>query len=136
YCDFMGVNYYSRDIIRFSYNPLRLFGELTVKEDTEVNDLVWEIYSEGLYCVCKKVYETYPFPIYIKENGISDHKDEQRGKFIFDHLQVIKQLIDEGVPVERYYHWSLIDNFEWELGLEPKFGLIEVDYDTQKRTIR
>ena len=136
YCDFMGVNYYSRDIIRFSYNPLRLFGELTVKKDTEVNDLGWEIYPEGLYRVCKKVYETYPFPIYITENGISDLKDEQRGKFIFDHLQVIKQLIDEGVPVERYYHWSLIDNFEWELGLEPKFGLIEVDYDTQKRTIR
>src|SRR5699024_8701363 len=61
YCDFMGVNYYSRDIIRFSYNPLRLFVELTVKEDTEVNDLGWEIYPEGLYRVCKKVYETYPF---------------------------------------------------------------------------
>src|SRR5699024_1480673 len=54
YCDFMGVNYYSRDIIRFSYNPLRLFGELTVKEDTEVNDLGWEIYPKDCTVYVKK----------------------------------------------------------------------------------
>src|SRR5699024_12098228 len=96
-----------RDIIRFSYNPLRLFGELTFKEDTEVNDLGWEIYPEGLYRVCKKVYETYPFPIYITENGISDLKDEQRGKFIFDDIHVIKQLIAEEALVAVVFHWSI-----------------------------
>jgi len=136
FCDFMGINYYSRDIVRFSWNPLRLFGELTVKDGTATNDLGWEIYPDGLYKVCKRCWEYYPFPIYITENGICDKDDKQRGKFIYDHLKVIKQLIDEGVPVERYYHWSLIDNFEWDEGLGPKFGLIEVNYDTQKRTIR
>lgn len=136
YCDFMGVNYYSRDIVEFSMNPLRLFGELTVRNGAETNDLGWEIYPEGLYRVCKEVWEKYPFPIYITENGICDAADGQRGRFIYDHLQVIHQLIADGVPVERYYHWSLIDNFEWDLGLGPKFGIIEVNYDTQERTIR
>lgn len=136
YCDFMGINYYSRDIVRFSWNPLRMFGELTVKEDKATNDLGWEIYPEGLYRVCKTCFETYPFPIYITENGICDQRDKQRGKFIYDHLNIIKLLIDEGIPVERYYHWSLMDNFEWEEGLGPRFGLIDIDYNTQKRTIR
>lgn len=136
YCDFMGINYYSRDIVRFSKNPLRLFGELTVKEGSRMNDMGWEIYPEGLYRVCKACYEKYPLPIYITENGICDKEDKMRGKFIYDHLKVIKKLIDDGVPVERYYHWSLIDNFEWEFGLEPKFGITEVDYTTQERTIR
>lgn len=136
YCDFMGINYYTRDIIKFSLNPLRMFGELTVREGAEVNDLGWEIYPEGLYRVCKKYSERYEFPIYITENGISDAQDKQRGKYIYDHLKVIKQLIDDGVAVERYYHWSLIDNFEWDLGLTPRFGIIEIDYETQKRTIR
>ncbi|MUV36884.1 Beta-glucosidase [Lentibacillus sp. JNUCC-1] len=136
YCDFMGINYYSRDIVSFSMNPLRLFGDLKVREGAETNDLGWEIYPEGLYRVCKKAFERYPFPIYITENGICDAEDQQRGRFIYDHLKVVKELIEDGVPVERYYHWSLIDNFEWDEGLGPKFGLIEVDYDTQKRTVR
>lgn len=136
YCDFMGINYYTRDIIKFSWNPLRMFGELTVQEGAEVNDLGWEIYPEGLYRVCKKYFDRYEFPIYITENGISDAEDKQRGKYIFDHLKVIKQLIDDGVAVERYYHWSLMDNFEWDLGLTPRFGIIEIDYESQKRTIR
>lgn len=107
-----------------------------MKEGAETNDLGWEVYPEGLYRVCKTCFEKYPFPIYITENGICDEEDKQRGKFIYDHLKVIKKLNDDGVPVERYYHWSLMDNFEWEFGLGPKFGIIEVDDVTHKRTIR
>lgn len=136
YCDFMGVNYYSRDMINFTWDPLRLFGELTVKEGVETNDLGWEIYPDGLYRVCKKVWDRYHFPIYITENGICDSEDKQRGNYINNHLKVLKRLIDDGVGVERYYHWSLMDNFEWDEGLTPRFGIIEIDYETQKRTIR
>src|SRR5699024_11415232 len=70
YSDFIGINYYSRDIVRFSTNPLRVFGKLTVKEGAPTNDLGWEIYPEGLYHLCKTVYTTYGLPIYITENGI------------------------------------------------------------------
>lgn len=96
----------------------------------------WEIYPEGLYRVGKTHWDRYRLPICITENGICYAKDEQRTAFIYEHLRAVKRLIDHGVPVERYYYWSLIDNFEWEYGLEPRFGLIEVDYDTQERTIR
>lgn len=136
YCDFFGVNYYSRDIVNFSFNPSRLFSELLVNEAAEVNDMGWEIYSEGLYRICKEYWDTYRKPIYITENGICDAKDEKRTRFIYDHLKVVKNLIDDGVNIERYYHWSLLDNFEWDEGLQRRFGLIEVDYDTQERTIR
>ncbi|HBM79987.1 MAG TPA: glycoside hydrolase family 1 protein, partial [Clostridiaceae bacterium] len=136
YSDFFGINYYSRDIIKFSWNPGMMFADLKVAENAEVNDLGWEIYPYGLYRVCRKYWSIYKLPIYITENGICDSKDEKRTKFIYDHLKMIKKLADENVDVKRYYHWSLLDNFEWEKGLTPRFGLIEVDYKTQKRTIR
>ncbi len=139
YCDFLGVNYYSRHLIHSSNNPSMLFGEVKVQQglpDEMINDLGWEIYPEGLYKVTKKVYEKYKLPIYITENGIPDAKDIKRAKFIYDHMIQIINLIKDGVDVKRYYHWSLLDNLEWNDGYSPRFGLIEVDYNTQERTIR
>jgi beta-glucosidase len=136
YYDFIGINYYSRDIIKFSLNISRMFGETKVKDDAEVNDLGWEIYPEGLYRICKKYYGKYNAPIFITENGICDEKDEKRPKFIYDHLKQISRLIEEGIPVQRYYHWTLIDNFEWIEGENARFGLVHNDFKTQKRTIR
>lgn len=136
FCDFIGINYYSRDIVKFTWDITRLFGDYTTKENADYNDMGWEIYPEGLYRLCKKYWLEYKLPIFITENGIPDCKDEKRAKFIYDHLEMIRKLLDEGVSVQRYYHWSLIDNFEWDEGLTPRFGLIEVDYETQKRTVR
>ncbi len=139
FCDFLGVNYYSRHLIHSSYNPAMLFGEVKVENglaDEKINDLGWEIYPEGLYRVTKKVYDKYKLPIYITENGIPDAKDSKRAKFIYDHMIQIKRLIDSGVDVRRYYHWSLLDNLEWNDGYFPRFGLVHVDYKDQKRTIR
>lgn len=136
YCDFLGINYYTRDIMTFTTKINRLFADVSVKKEAEVNDLGWEIYPEGLYRICRKYYQKYGKPIFITENGICDCKDEKRTRFIYDHLRMVKKLMDEGVDVQRYYHWSLIDNFEWDDGLTPRFGLIEVDYKTRKRTIR
>jgi beta-glucosidase len=136
FCDFLGINYYSRDMIRLAFDPANMFGKLMVKENTPTNDLGWEIYPEGLYRLCRKYYTRYQVPIYITENGICDAQDAQRAQFIYDHLQQIARLHKEGIPVERYYHWSLIDNFELAEGESGRFGLIANDFETQKRTIR
>lgn len=139
YCDFMGVNYYSRHLIHSSWNPAKLFGDVRVEDglpNEKLNDMGWEIYPEGLYKVIRNVYEEYGLPIYITENGIPDATDSKRAKFIYDHMVQIERLISDGVDVRRYYHWSLIDNLEWHNGFWPRFGLIEIDYDTQERRIR
>ncbi|TGK44720.1 glycoside hydrolase family 1 protein [Leptospira andrefontaineae] len=139
FCDFIGINYYSRHLFKASYNPGNLFATPLVDpsiSESEKNDLGWEIYPEGIHKVCHRAWDKYKLPIYITENGIPDEKDEKREKYIIDHLYQIKLLLDEGVKVERYYHWSFLDNLEWNDGYGPRFGLVEVDYATMKRKPR
>ena len=78
----------------------------------------------------------YNKPIYITENGLADAKDEKRTKFIKEHLFWTQKAIQEGVDVRGYFHWSLLDNFEWDKGFWPRFGLVEMDYRTLQRKIR
>jgi beta-glucosidase len=78
----------------------------------------------------------YKLPIYITENGLPDIRDEKRAQFIGDHLLFIKKAMNEGVDVRGYLYWSLLDNFEWDSGFWPRFGLVEVDYRTLERKIR
>jgi len=135
--DFFGINYYSRDMISFNpKNVGQLFGDMEVKQGAETNDLGWEIYPRGIYLIAKKYFNRYKKPIYITENGTCDAKDDFRAKYIYDHLEQISIAIEEGIDIKRYYHWTLIDNFEWSEGESARFGLIEVDYKTQKRTVR
>jgi len=135
--DFFGINYYSRDMVCFKLGKIgQLFGELTVKPDAPKNDLGWEIYPQGLYDLCRRYYRRFKQPIFILENGTGDGTDAFRSRYIFDHLHQVKRLLNDGVDVQRYYHWTLMDNFEWAEGLSARFGLIEVDYDTQQRSIR
>jgi len=136
YLDYFGVNYYSREMISLSPNPAMLFMKFERKEGAPANDLGWEIYPEGLYRFCRKYWERYRVPIWITENGTCDASDSIRARFIYDHLWQIKRLIDDGVDVERYYHWTLMDNFEWLEGFSARFGLYETDFQTQKRTLR
>ncbi|TGL63664.1 glycoside hydrolase family 1 protein [Leptospira sarikeiensis] len=139
FCDFMGINYYSRHLFKASYNPGNLFAtpmvDPTIPESSK-NDLGWEIYPEGLYKVCQRTWKRYKLPIYITENGIPDEKDEKREKYIIDHLYQLKRLLDDGIKVERYYYWSFLDNLEWNDGYGPRFGLVEVDYSNMKRKPR
>ncbi len=100
-----------------------------------VNDMGWEIYPRGLYEVLKEL-KRYNKPIYILENGLADSKDEKRGDFIVDHLRYIHQAIKEDIKVRGYFHWSLLDNFEWSEGYEPKFGLYKVNFKTFERKAR
>jgi len=135
--DFFGVNYYTRDMVAFRpCKPGRMFAELSVREGAAVNDLGWEIYPEGLYRICRKYYEQYRKPVYITENGTCDAADAFRTRYVYDHLREVRRLIDDGIDVRGYYHWTLMDNFEWAEGESARFGLIETDYETQKRTIR
>lgn len=130
YADFIGINYYSRNIVNAV--DLKTF----VQPDRPVNDLGWEIYPDGLRILCETFYERYHLPIWITENGVCDNNDVLRVRFIAGHLQAVKRAIDKGVPVDRYYHWSLMDNFEWLEGETARFGLVYVDYETQRRIIK
>ncbi len=120
--DFIGLQYYFHS---------RLFRN----KNKSVSDLGWEIYPKGIYHVLKGL-KKYKKPIYITENGLADADDNKRAKFIKDHLIWIHKAIEEGVDVGGYFYWSLLDNFEWDKGFWPRFGLVEVDYKTFERKIR
>lgn len=125
--DFIGVNYYFYREIKFPAQPK--------KGHNTVTDLGWEIFPEGIYRVLKEL-KKYRKPIYITENGIADSEDKHCSQFIINHLKWVHKAIQEGVDVQGYFHWSLIDNFEWDKGFNPKFGLIEIDYKNFQRKPR
>ncbi|MCD6410527.1 glycoside hydrolase family 1 protein [bacterium] len=125
--DFIGLNYYFHNKIKFPF--------FIKNENKIVSDIGWEIYPKGIYFTLKDLKQ-YSLPIYITENGVADKKDSLREKFIKDHLYWIWRAIQEKVDIRGYFHWSLLDNFEWEKRFEPRFGLIEVDYKTLERKPR
>lgn len=105
----------------------------------------WPITPSAIYWLCTFYYERYQKPIVITENGISctDWVDDQgrvddpnRINYLQRHLRQLRRAADDGIPVRGYYHWSLMDNFEWAEGYQQRFGLIHVDYQTQKRTLK
>ncbi|HVB21795.1 MAG TPA: family 1 glycosylhydrolase [Ktedonobacteraceae bacterium] len=142
--DFHGINYYTRDMVRFDPTaPSDLFGRRFVRKNASRNDpgvdgSFGEIYPTGLYRILKAVYQRTRGnkPFYITENGFSDAKDDRRPRAILEHLAMVHRAIQEGIPVRGYLHWSLIDNFEWNNGWAVRFGLIEVDPQTQRRIPR
>jgi len=119
YQDFIGLNYY------FVYR----------KKTKITSDMGWSIYPKGIYFLLKEL-KKYNKPIYITENGIADADDSRRKDFIKTHLEQVHRAIKEGVDVKGYLYWSLMDNFEWADGYGPRFGLIEIDYNTMERRIR
>jgi len=125
--DFIGLNYYFHSKIRF---PAR-----QKNGNNATTDLGWEIFPEGIYHVLKEL-KRYKKPIYITENGIADAEDKYCSQFIIEHLKWVHKAIQEGVDIQGYFHWSLIDNFEWADGFGPRFGLIEVDYRNFRRKPR
>ncbi len=134
--DFIGINYYTRDMVGFTFDRKVNFGKLSVKKAAAVNDLGWEIYPEGFYRLLKKFHRRYRLPIYITENGTCDRQDVFRSQFIYDHLFQLKRVLDEGVDVRAYCHWTLTDNFEWLEGFSARFGLVQLDTKSLKRKIR
>ena len=125
YADFVGINYYSRSAIIGTKD--------TVMSPSPRNDLDWEIYPEGIIRATKKVYDVLPRPIWITENGTCDIHDTFRCRFLYEHLE---KIATSDLPFERYYHWCFLDNWEWCEGESARFGLVHVDYETEKRTIK
>ncbi len=100
-----------------------------------ISDMGWELYPEGLYHLIMR-FRNAGKPIYVTENGLADAADRERGRFIRKSLEAVARAMREGADVRGYFHWSLLDNFEWDKGFWPRFGLVEVNYKTLERKIR
>jgi beta-glucosidase len=145
--DFIGLNYYSRHVVRANSSendPQIIFANPNTPEHW--TEMGWENYPEGLTGVLGRVYFNYqPRKLYITENGASystppDEKgnvpDEFRTNYLRTHFAAMYRAIQAGVPLAGYFVWSLMDNFEWSHGYSQRFGIIWVDYETQKRTMK
>lgn len=136
--DFIGVNYYSRSLIevsRWGFKHLLLDTCKNNHLPLPKNSLGWDIYPAGLYELLLKL-KKYKLPVIISENGICTEDDNLRWDYIAGHLKNIHSAIEKGVEVSGYLYWSLLDNYEWDKGFTPRFGIIEVNYSTFKRTLR
>lgn len=126
--DFVGFNYYFSDYYKIGKvdNP-----------DAPLSDLGWYMEPEGLHPLLTRVWAHYKKPIYITENGVADGEDQYRQWWLEETTVAMERALSEGVDLRGYFHWSLLDNFEWKYGWWPKFGLVEVDREHgMKRTPR
>ncbi|MDR1215604.1 MAG: beta-glucosidase [Treponema sp.] len=143
--DFIGLNYYFENAVSADKdNPM---GYSDTPFWQKCTDMGWPIVPNGLYRQIKWVNDAAcgKIPIYITENGeavadvvASDDRihDQERIDYLKKHLAVCSQLIEDGVPLKGYFVWSLLDNFEWACGYTKRFGIVYVDYNTQKRTLK
>ncbi|HEY6957447.1 MAG TPA: glycoside hydrolase family 1 protein [Candidatus Limnocylindria bacterium] len=132
--DFIGVNYYTRSVVRTDASQPEGF-RLENMPDAAVSASDEEIYPAGLYRVLLSL-RRYALPLFITENGIDDPTDALRSSFICDHLAAVAAAMADGADVRGYLYWSLIDNYEWTRGYTPKYGLAAVDFATERRTLR
>lgn len=140
--DFLGVNYYTRAV--YKADDENIYTQTNVNH-AEFTDMGWEIYPKGFSDLLTSLHEKYTLPpIYITENGaampdvITDGKinDTKRVEYFQSHLSAVNDAIEQGVDIRGYFAWSLMDNFEWAEGYLKRFGIVYVDYQTQKRTIK
>jgi beta-glucosidase len=138
--DFLGVNFYGRQFIRLRFTPGKIpqvgcdLGHHTaeVRERTLMGwDLEPSAFTQTLLRGSR-----LGLPILVTENGTWLQTDEERWRFIAGNLEAMHRAMEQGANIIGYCYWSLLDNFEWDRGFEPRFGLIEVDYATQQRRIR
>ncbi len=135
--DFWGINYYARLHVQFRLDFGRPFDLLFLHRSEEgKSDLGWEIYPKGLRRVCRWLRPTGK-PLYVTENGVAAQDDATRVAFLEAHLRELEFALLEGYPLKGYYHWTLLDNYEWLYGKSARFGLVEVNYeDKLKRTMK
>ncbi|MHB1864755.1 MAG: glycoside hydrolase family 1 protein [Candidatus Saccharimonadales bacterium] len=132
--DYIGVNYYMRMVIKSGFSHPASWGKKWNGRDPQ-NDMGWGIYPEGLYNITQGL-KKYNLPLIIAENGIPDASDNNRAKFINEHVNSMLRSINDGADIRGYFYWSLLDNYEWSEGYWPKFGLVSVDRKSMQRTLR
>jgi len=133
--DFLGINYYTRNVVRAGV------GEVAT-EGAEHTDMGWEVYPDGLRDLLVRLHAEYELPdLYITENGAAfpdsrnngTVRDPRRIAYLGGHLDAVASAIADGVPVRGYFLWSLLDNFEWAFGYSRRFGIVYVDFETLER---
>jgi beta-glucosidase len=136
--DFFGLQYYTADVARFDpTNPRELFGRRTFPPGAELDDAKWYAsYPPGFYWSLVWAYKKFNLPIFVTENGIGDEADQLRRRYLLTHLRQLWRVVNFNWGVRGYFHWSLVDNFEWERGWTHRFGLYALDPATQIRTPR
>ena len=132
--DFIGLNYYSRFHVKGQLNLQEPFIFETRQQDVQT-DMPYSIYPEGFYRALHTISQL-DRPVYVTENGIADDDDDQRAMFIRRYLYAMHRAIHDGLDIRGYFYWTLMDNFEWSEGYRMKFGLYDVDFTTQERTLR
>lgn len=141
--DFLGMNFYTCN--HNSYDADHYFKDVKSKEQVEYTDIGWEIAPQALAELLINLHKQYDLPpIFITENGAAcadqvingEINDEQRVRYLHDHINSVNTAIEAGVDIRGYFAWSLMDNFEWAEGYNKRFGLVYVDYNTQKRIIK
>jgi beta-glucosidase len=144
-CDFLGVNYYTREVTRSEKIPEaeNLPRSVVPAPRSERTEMGWEVYPDGLYEILTRIHLDYgPIKLYVTENGASYSTgpdaegrvaDEARTRFLRDHFLAARRAIDAGAELAGYFVWSLLDNFEWDRGYTQRFGIVYVDYETQRR---
>ncbi len=141
--DFVGINYYSGSLVKA--DPSAPLGIKSVDRGLEKTEMGWEIYPEGLYDILKGLQDTYnPREVFITENGAAFNDkvengavhDEKRIDYLKLHFEQALRAIGDGVKLKGYFVWSLMDNYEWAEGYSKRFGIVYVDYETQKRILK
>jgi beta-glucosidase len=144
--DFLGINYYTRILARREWRLPILWAWKARVPAANPRSAMWEIYPQGIHDLLVRVWQDYGHPrMFVTENGVpvpdqvdSDGSvhDQARIQYLRDHLVQVRRAMDAGVPVKGYFVWSVLDNFEWDLGYQMRFGLVHVDYDTQQRVVK
>lgn len=141
--DFVGINYYSGSLVKADSSAP--FGIKEIGRGLEKSEMGWEVYPKGLYDVLKGVQDNYdPKEIFITENGAAfkdivendEVHDAKRTEYLKTHFTQAHRAIQDGVKLKGYFVWSLMDNFEWAYGYSKRFGIVYIDYKTQKRIIK
>ena len=137
--DWLGLNYYTRKLVRHADGPWPAYADAPPR--LPVTQMGWEIYPDGLRDFLIRTARDYTgaLPLYVTENGMAnadhpDTPDTARIAYLEAHLEAVRQAIAAGAPVAGYFAWSLMDNYEWALGYEKRFGLVHVDFDSLART--
>nr|WP_246328285.1 GH1 family beta-glucosidase [Curtobacterium pusillum] len=154
--DFLGINYYSRHTVAAGAESDAVDGPPSaypgsedvrfVRTGAPVTEMGWEIHPDGMVDVLRQANELAPgLPLYITENGAAyadqvdaagEIADPERTAYLQTHVEACRSAVDSGLPLAGYFIWSLMDNFEWAWGYSRRFGIVHVDYETQRRTVK